>query len=626
MVGVQECALTIFYFCRTNATMRFTFYSTLIWLAGIVPAVPVVADTSHDRSYYLSEKEFDQMTQAEHTRAKRRAETAQIRPLVACADPGNMPLSNMEGEGFDNRIAELLAESLNTSLSYFWRPYHERGLTRETFANKECDLLLGMPFAYSTLLTTIPIYRTTYVFAYRQDMELDIQSLHDPVLASLRVGVYQHSGIREALTRHGVANITDLHIIRQNTDLVPQNQQWYQVQKLVDGKMDIAAVWGPFAGYMKTKKQAPITLQPVNLMEDRTPLEFSLAIGMRKNDVVLKYALDNAIKENAGSIEAILREFGVPLVACSECGIQGDLPSHGSYFERFIEETRQRFLKPLSEDLRRLDLAEAAPDQVVDQERLDMWLEQGADPDVEMENAVLAGDPVRIRYLAQLGADLDRVNNQGYGLLHKAARSRDSETLRLLTGLGADPDLKDINGWTALMHAAYRNHVPSVEILVAAGAGLELKSANLYSALAIAVGERKFWAAKALLDAGASVNTRVGLKQLSPLMLVARHHKTTEREKHIIEGAEPLEVAERLLELGADANEANADGETPLMYAAAHDNPALIAVLVQHGADLERVSAQGMTALEIAEENNSDGAIKSLKLFAGFNRDRDHSR
>ena len=607
--------------------MRLAFYSTLFWLAGVVPAVPVIAaDDTRDRSYYLSEKEFDQMTQAEHTRAKRRAETAQIRPLVACADPGNMPLSNIKGEGYDNRIAALLAQSLDTSLSFFWRPYHERGLTRETFANKECDLLLGMPFAYSTLLTTIPIYRTTYVFAYRQDMDLDIKSLGDPALADLRVGVYQHSGIREALTRHGVANITDLHVIRQNTDLVPENQQWYQVQKMVDGKMDIAAVWGPFAGYMKTKKQAPITLQPVNLMEDRTPLEFGLAIGMRKNDVVLKYALDNAIKENADRIEAILREFGVPLVACSECAIQGDLPSHGSYFERFIEEATDRFLKPVDEDLRRIDLAAATPDQVVDQARLDKWLEQGADPDVEMENAVLAGDPVRIKYLAHLGADLNRVSNQGYGLLHKAARSRDSATLELLLGLGADPDLKDMNGWTALMHAAYRNHVPSVEVLDGAGAGLELKSANQYTALAIAVGERKFWAVKALLDAGASVATRVGQKQLTPLMLVARHDKTADREKHIIEGAEPIVIAELLLELGADVNETSSDGETPLMYAAAHDNPALIGVLVQNGADLEQVSADGKTALDIAEENNSDGAVKSLKLFAGFARSADRSR
>jgi hypothetical protein len=64
------------------------------------------------------------------------------------------------------------------------------------------------------------------------------------------------------------------------------------------------------------------------------PLEFDLAIGMQRNQVLLKYVLDWAITRKKDEIAAILKDFGVPLVQCSRCAVEGDLPSHGSYFER----------------------------------------------------------------------------------------------------------------------------------------------------------------------------------------------------------------------------------------------------------------------------------------------------
>ena len=121
-----------------------------------------------ERKEYDLSTPYEQLTPAEIAAAKQAAKRRKISTLSVCADPGNMPLSDNAQEGYQNKIIEAVAEQLGARVSYFWRPYLERGLTRETFANDECDILLDMPAA-SSVLTTIPIYRSTYVFAYLSD-------------------------------------------------------------------------------------------------------------------------------------------------------------------------------------------------------------------------------------------------------------------------------------------------------------------------------------------------------------------------------------------------------------------------------------------------------------------------
>ncbi len=109
-------------------------------------------------------------------------------------------------------------------------------------------MLLDLPADYGPALTTFPIYRTTYVFAYRNDRGFDFKSFDDPALKKLKIGVFQTSGAREVLTKRGLAPNLELHTLSHNADLDPENQPWRQVQEVIDGKLDVAAVWGPFAG------------------------------------------------------------------------------------------------------------------------------------------------------------------------------------------------------------------------------------------------------------------------------------------------------------------------------------------------------------------------------------------
>ena len=254
-----------------------------------------------------------------------------------------MPLSNIKREGFQNKIATLLGEATGARVNYSLASLpRARPDPRRPSMQDMCDVMFDMPANYGPLLTTFPVYKTTYVLAYRSDKGIEIKGLDDPKLKDLKIGVFQTSGIREALAKRGIINNVKLQVQTHDADLVPENQPWYVVQQVLDGELDVAAVLGPFAGWVKTMKGEPITILPVNLMDDRMPLEFELAIGVRKTDAFLKYMLEFALEDTQEEVEKILKDYGVPLVQCSRCVVAGDLPAHGSYIQLAQTRTSRR--------------------------------------------------------------------------------------------------------------------------------------------------------------------------------------------------------------------------------------------------------------------------------------------
>lgn len=604
--------------------MKFGTASLLGCLALLLVQTGVVhADTEN----YVG-KTFDELTPAEQTAAKQAALHQQIRPLTVCADPANMPFSDRAREGMDNQIAEVLGKALHTPVSFYWMSYLSRDLVKRAFGTAaeplgHCDLLVGIPVGYTGVLATDPIYRSTYVFAYRKDSGIHIKSLADPALRKLRVGVYETSGLRQALAQHGLKNGLDVLTVSQDTEGDPKSQQWWQVERMVQGKLDVVGVWGPFAGYVKAVKHAPIVVQPANMMVDDVELEFSMTIGVRDTDVVLKYALDNALSASADKIKAILEQFGVPLVECSECIVPGNLPSHGAYSTG--ASAYARYLQPLDPDLTHIDASQVVPGEMVTLRDLKKALAAGADVNDEFSQAVLASDPVRIKFLAAHGADLDARNSMGATPLTSATSARDSATVDLLLALGADANTPDGDGFTPLMEAAYRDHVPSVDALLKHGASLTMKDSEGLTPLCIALDHRSFLAASALIKAGASANAQCGANHLTPLMIVATHLKAGARGnvpvdggRYLSDGVSPLEVGQLLVDKGADVNARSRGGVTALMVAAGYDNAPLIGLLVQAGAKLDAKSDDGKTALDIARDNGNDAAVQTLGLMSRF--------
>ena len=503
--------------------------------------------------------------------------------LRVCADPGNMPLSNNRGEGLENKIAEVLARALGTSVEYYYRPGIERGLTRTTLDSDQCDVMIDMPADSDDVLATTPLYRSTFVLAYRNDRGINIKSLDDPRLKKLKVGVYETSAIREALSDHGVGNV-QIHYVSHDADLVPEDQPSYQIQQVIDGKLDVAAAWGPMAGYYKAVKQAPLSIVPVNLMDDTVPLEFDMALAVRRNDHELQHRLEQAMHEQRDALRAILTEYGVPLVSCDTCIVSGELPAHGPY-------------KPAAP-------APAPTAPAVTIAQLNDWLAHGANVNTELGNAVTADDRVRVSYLLEKKhASLNVLDLQGETPLHHALQQRYPDMIAFLIAHGADVNMRDRDGWTPIMTAAYGDDADAVKLLAAHGADPNAASNQNLTPLGIATQYGKNKAAVALIEAGADPNRPIGDAGYTPLMLVAAN--------------DARDVAQALMQKGADVNAHNSGGVTALMIAAANGRAEMAELLVRAGANVKAQSERGDTAMSIARAKGHEKVIKVLDEAPG---------
>lgn len=502
--------------------------------------------------------------------------------LRVCSDPGNMPLSNNRGEGIENKIADVLARALGTTVEYYYRPAIERGMTRTTLYADQCDVMLDMPSDSEGVITTTPVYRTTFVLASRSDRNIHIKNLDDPRLKTLKIGVYQTSAIRQALAEHGVnGNNVVIHYLSHDADLVPEHQPGHQVQQVIDGQLDIAAVWGPFAGYYKAVKHAPLTIQPVNLMEDDVPLQFDMAIALRRTDGELRQRLDQALREQRDAIRSILIDFGVPLVSCDTCIVSGDLPAHGPYAP--VAPTRPSVNgKP-----------------VVTIATLNDWLAHGANVNVEFNNAVLADDKVRAAYLLEKKhAAIDGLDLQGETPLHHAITMNSPSMVKFLIDHGADVNQRDRDGWTALMTAAWVDDAEDAKLLLAHKADPDAASPQNFTPLGIALQYGKNAAARVLIESGADVNRPIGDAGYTPLMLAVAGRAD--------------DAAQELIRKGADLNARNGGGVTALMIAAAADQPNMVSLLLRSGANVAAQNDRGDTALSIARARGHQDVIKLL--------------
>lgn len=503
--------------------------------------------------------------------------------LRVCADPGNMPLSNERGEGLENKMAAVLARALGTTVENYYRPGVERGLTRTTLYADQCDVMFDMPPDSEDVITTGALYRSTFVLVYRSDRGLSFKNLDDPRLKTLKVGVYETSAVREALLDHGVVRNIVIQYLSHDADLVPADQPSYQVQQVIDGKLDVAAAWGPMAGYYKAMRHAPLVIQPVNLMDDETPLEFDMAIAVRRSDHELQRRLEQAMRQERDALRAVLTGFGVPLVECAACLISGDLPSHGPY--------------------KRPAPGSAPKGPPVSIAQLDDWLAHGANVDVELNDAVMADDVARVGYLIEKKhAAVGAQDLQGETPLHHALIERSTPIVDYLIAHGADVNQRDRDGWTPLMTAAYYDDAGAVKTLVAHGADANARSAQNLTPLGIAVQYAKNDAAVALIEAGANPQRAVGEAGYTPLMLAAGN------------GAQA--VVRALLKKGADVNARNSGGVTALMIAAAGGDAPMVELLVRAGADLRAHTDRGDTALSIARARGDERMIKLLDEHA----------
>ena len=242
---------------------------------------------------------------------------AQAPALRVCGDPENLPFSNERLEGFENRIAAVVAAELGATPVYAWWP-HQRGLVRNTIDAGTCDVIFGVPEGLDFVLWTEPYYRSSYVMAYRGDRGYDFRSLDAPELHELRIGVHVNTPPEESLARRGLLDNVSIYSLffdpRGDRDR-PRKL----LDDLVAGTLDIAVAWGPLAGWAATTSDAPLELVPLE-DEPGVPLSFDISMGVAKGNEELKDRLEAAIDRRRAEILAILEEYGVPVAPIGASG------------------------------------------------------------------------------------------------------------------------------------------------------------------------------------------------------------------------------------------------------------------------------------------------------------------
>ncbi|MCW0387514.1 quinoprotein dehydrogenase-associated putative ABC transporter substrate-binding protein [Xanthomonas sacchari] len=488
--------------------------------------------------------------------------------LRVCADPGNMPLSDRAGEGFQNKIAQVVAAEMGRRLEYEWRSYYQRGLARSTINAGRCDVLMDMNSDFEMGLPTRPLYRSTYVLVTRKGLDLRPASLDDPALKKLKVGVFQSSPARQALFDHGVQG--EVQYLFYDSASAPQEHPGKLAEQVAAGKLDAAESWGPVAGYYAAR--GGLGVVPLNVIDNEV-LEYSMAWAVSRKNAALRDALNAAMQRSAGKIGAILREYHVPLVDCADCIVAGDLRSHGSY--------------AVPDDQDDTPSAQASSDMLA---QLQLRIAGGADPNEELAHALDAGDGVRVAWLLRHGASADKPNLLGEPPLQQAIRNQAPLLVGELLAAGAKVENRDSNGWTPLMKAAWSNDGKSAAQLLAHGAKVEAVSADGWTPLDLAISYADADLVQALLTAGASVR-RANPAGFTPVMFaVARNDP---------------KILDLLLKRGAEADRANRAGVTPLMLAAAAGREDSARRLLAAGASADARDADGKTPAALAQQRGN---------------------
>ena len=239
------------------------------------------------------------------------------KPFRVCADPENMPFSNQKMEGFENRIAEVIAKDLGAPLRFIWwgqRRGFIRNTMNATLEEGRCEVMIGAPAGYDLVRTTKPYYRSTYVFVYRKDKGFQIKTLDDPILKTVRIGLhvlgedYSNTPPAHELAKRGIVS----NVKGFDTFYSEKNPPGTIIDAVAGGKIDVAIVWGPAAGYFVLHQQVPMAMVPVPSRKGDLPLAFDISMGVKRGEDALHDQVEKALERNREQIDRILNDYGVP--------------------------------------------------------------------------------------------------------------------------------------------------------------------------------------------------------------------------------------------------------------------------------------------------------------------------
>jgi mxaJ protein len=238
--------------------------------------------------------------------------------LRVCVDPYDLPFSNDKEEGFENKIAHVIAQDLNATVINYWWPAR-RGVLRSSILAGRCDVMMQAPVGLDPVATTKPYYRSTYYFVYRSDRSLQVRSLDDTILKHLRIGVniigydYTNTPPAHALGARGIVGLVGFGNFLNPDPKADHPQDIFDA--LAKDSIDIAIAWGPLAGYWVKREPVALTMTalPDSDAVSGMPFAFDMAMGVRHRDKELRAQLDSALTRRHDAIIRILQDYNVPL-------------------------------------------------------------------------------------------------------------------------------------------------------------------------------------------------------------------------------------------------------------------------------------------------------------------------
>lgn len=233
-----------------------------------------------------------------------------------CADQDLLPYSNAKQEGFENKIAEVLAKDLGKQLTFqFW--YDRMGFMRNTINAYRCDVIMGTTSDNDALRTSKPYYRAGHVFVYRKDSGYSIKDWDSPDLRKGIIGIDGQSPAAIPLRDHNLMENARPYRMQRDLNLPPS----YLVDDLVSGKIDIAIMWGPIAGYFAKQAKVPLVVTPIPEYQEvdvKGKQNWNISVGVRKKDKVRMEQIQGALDRNQDKINKILDDYGVPHIPVVE--------------------------------------------------------------------------------------------------------------------------------------------------------------------------------------------------------------------------------------------------------------------------------------------------------------------
>ena len=241
-----------------------------------------------------------------------RADLVNRTALRVCADPANMPFSNERGEGFENKIAEIVAAEFKVPIEYTWFP-QATGFIRQTLFAKRCDVVIGYAQGDELVLNTNHYYRSAYALVYRAGSGLDgVDSLSDPRLKGRRIGVTAGTPPGSVMARLGLIEHAKPYPLMVDRRYDSPGER--MIEDIRSGAIDAGVLWGPIAGYFAARGGDKLSVVPL-LKEVGAPrMAYRITFGVRNLEDDWKHQLNAVIAKRQGDIDAVLLEFGVPLL------------------------------------------------------------------------------------------------------------------------------------------------------------------------------------------------------------------------------------------------------------------------------------------------------------------------